>query len=190
MTDMGIEYPDDIVGPKYEKSIIFGGGYYLRKRPWHNQFAYCSDSGHWVETIKYDENMQVTQRNLLFDLLPEYSVNGGKARKSDSCLSGLSLTVSENLVYVGDDNLTMGDYRKSDSAPMEKNGYPAGFSKTVYVFDWDGNAIARYELDKAVIYCSVDKNDEYLYAFAFNEETYESDLVRFRLPALGTGGAQ
>jgi hypothetical protein len=179
MTEMGIEYPDDVSAPASEKALIAYGGQ-VSKRPRHDQFVYSSESGHYVAIYTYDENMQVSEEKIVFSELPKYSVAGEKIRRTDENVIGLSLSVSENYIYLNDTNLTLGDYRFG--SPMEKNGYPGGYAKTIYVCDWEGNPVCRYELDRAVVYCTIDQNDEHLYAFAFDEQTYESNIVRFKLP--------
>jgi len=179
-TDLDIEYPDDVAASDWDKALTYGG--HLRKRPYHNQFVYSSGNGHYVTAYKYDADMRVTDSRVIFNELPKYSVSGGETSILDACLDGLSATVSEKRIYLTDKNATMGDIRSQSS--MERNGYPGGYATTVYACTWEGDDVAKYELDRAVVYCSVDENDEYLYAFAFNEETLESDLVRFRLPAV------
>lgn len=181
MTVLDVEYPDDVAVEAWEKTAYAYGGS-ISVRSGHNQFAYSSDNGHYVAVYTYNRNGQIAKEVVIFDILPEYTVTGGKVRKEDACLDGLSLSVSKNYIYLNDKNLTLGDLR-SETA-MAKNGYPAGYTKTIYVSDWEGNAVVKYELDRAVAYCSIDKNDEYLYAFSLNEETLEPDLVRFKLPEL------
>lgn len=181
MTKLEIEYPDDVVVPAEEKAMVAYGGQ-AAKRPWHNQFVYSSGTGHYVVIYKYDENNHVNEEKIVFNELPKYSVVNNKARRSDENLDGLVIAVSENYIYLSDTNLTLGDYRSAGE--MNKNGYPGGYSKTIYVCNWNGEPVTKYELDRAAVYCSVDKNDEYLYAFSFDEKTYESDIVRFKLPEL------
>lgn len=177
-TDLDIEYPDDVAVMDGEKAYVYRG--HPHKRPHHDQFVYSSGNGHYVVVYKYGTDMQVIESRVLFDELPKYSVSGGKASILDASRDGLSVTVSEGYIYLSDNNATMGDARSGSG--IGKNGYPPWYVKTVYACDWDGDDVAKYELDRAVVHCSVDKNDEYLYAFAFNQETLESDLVRFRLP--------
>jgi hypothetical protein len=181
LTELNTEYPDDIVAPAWEKAASVYGGQ-VAKRVWHNQFAYSSDNGHYVAVYTYDDSGQIVKETVLFNELPEYFVSGNKVSKTDDCIDGLSLAVSENYIYLGDKNLTIYDYRSRSA--MRKNGYPAGYSKTIYVCGWDGKYIAKYELDRAAVYFSVNYNDEHLYAFSFNSDTFESEIVRFKLPII------
>jgi hypothetical protein len=185
LTPLDVEYPEDTVVPEpWEKIGRAYGGITPISRPWHKeQFAYSLQHGHYVAIYTLDGNLKVVDKKVVFDELPDYSVDiTGNIRVSGKVKTGLSMSVSENYIYLCDTNITLENYRST--VAQEKNGYPSGYSKTIYVCDWEGNPVVKYELDRAVAYCSTDKNDEYLYAFAFDAETLESEIVRFRLPDL------
>lgn len=177
--DIDVVVPDDIDAPLWEKlASIYQGR--MRKRPGHSQFAYSSQQGHIVKVFELTDK-QVRNQFDIFDELPKYYYDGNRIRREDKNKRGFSLEVTEKFIYIGDRKLT--DAVTADEA-RRINGYPSGYIKTIYVSDWEGNPVIKYELDRAVAYCSIDQNDEYLYAFAYNAETLVPDLVRFKLPKI------
>ena len=187
LVPLDVEYPDDGSMPAarlYEKTMYAYGGIQLNSRPWHKErIAYTLGRGHYVAICTSDDNFKVTGKKVVFNEPPEWYIDeNGEVRGYGSTKVGLHMSVSENYIYLCDSDMTLEDYASTET--QKKKGYPVGYGKTVYVCDWEGNPVAKYELDRAVIRLSPDKNDEYIYAFAFNAETLESDIVRFRLPVL------
>ena len=48
----------------------------------------------------------------------------------------------------------------------------------IYVFDWNGNAVKKYELNIPVTLISVDDEDKVLYAFS---NMPDPELIKFKL---------
>ncbi len=54
-------------------------------------------------------------------------------------------------------------------------------SSEIFVFDWSGGFIHRYEVDKYIKNIYIDENGEYLYGVYHNNRDYYPELYRFRL---------
>ena len=58
--------------------------------------------------------------------------------------------------------------------------YDALQSNKIYVFDWEGNPIKRFELDKEVRSIAIDEKNNILYAGAIDKEG-ELSLIKYNL---------
>ena len=61
---------------------------------------------------------------------------------------------------------------------MSHNGLETLAGTIIYVFDWNGEAIKKYELNVPVTLISVDNKDEMLYAFS---NMPDPELIRFKI---------
>lgn len=73
------------------------------------------------------------------------------------------------------------DYSDREKS-IKRNGYSPGYVKEVYLCDWNGNPVHKYLLDRPVCYIQPDTDDEWLYAFYLHPESFEPEMVRFKLP--------
>lgn len=61
---------------------------------------------------------------------------------------------------------------------FKENGLETLAGTIIYVFDWNGEAIKKYELNVPVTLISVDNKDEMLYAFS---NMPDPELIRFKI---------
>jgi hypothetical protein len=84
--------------------------------------------------------------------------------ESDNKYGCLSTSVSDEFIYILFSGKT-----------MKEN---AMYSKTVLVYDWEGNPIKVLELDQELNLISVSQNDDYLVGYA---DDGQANLYKYRL---------
>lgn len=150
------------------------------KRPNHNQFVYCFQKGYYAEIFELDDNHSVIYQNVVFDEYPTFTERNGKAFCDMTVPVGFRICVSEKHIYFSDPNIKLEEARDA----QEKNGYLAGYVKNIYVSDWKGEPIVKYITDIPISKCRIDKDEKYIYASTYDQETFVEAIVRFALPDL------
>jgi hypothetical protein len=117
----------------------------LKKRP-HSEGDYLYYSniyGNYAEIIHIDHTMQITQRKAFLNAYPKYQVaeDGLNPIAQEGDLGGLDAFVTAERIYV---------MPFFSSPKPKKEGYPRGYNDEVFIFDWKGNFIKSYQLDKPV----------------------------------------
>jgi hypothetical protein len=139
------------------KSMVYQGNFVLQPNGKH--FAFATHSCGVLEIFKsIDETIQKIKNHHFYN--PVYNVKSEKemsaplnAKKNKSGFSDLSAT--KKYLYVLFSGRTFMEYRKKYQ-----------YGKHVLVFDWKGNPIKHYKLDKAVRCISVADNNKTMYAYA------------------------
>lgn len=177
VSSLGVRYPDS--GNEvtcYNKSQIYSGD--LRKRPSARQFVYSCSNSKFVEIFTLGDST-VSNRIRLFDRLPICTQRtDGTYKIVDHHESGYQLSVTDAFIYCADPKIDYSDRERS----IKRNGYSPGYVKEVYLCDWNGNPVHKYLLDRPVCYIQPDTDDEWLYAFYLNPESFEPEMVKFKLP--------
>jgi hypothetical protein len=172
LMNLPIKYPDTSPPlPPLERS----GFIYrlcLAKRHGKRQFVYSYSNGHFVRIFELDGN-NVRNVKTIFEETPGYTLHGDKVARAGTTKFGLRASTSANHIYIIDPKIVAG--RRNED--IKRNGFPDGYSKEIYVCDWEGNPEVKYVLDRPVTYCAVDQAEQYIYA-----ATVEDEIVRFRLP--------
>lgn len=171
---LGIPYPDDgqEAGGIAKASAYVG---MLAKHPTEPKFLYASrNSGKYVFTFTVDTATHtVTDRRVLLNEYPVYEVraDGLNVVPQPESPCPARCTVSEDyifMLYIG------GTFRKPESGGI--------YSDIVRVYDWDGNPVRSFRLDKPVYMLHADAAARYLYGHTTDRASYEPLLLRFPLP--------
>lgn len=171
---LGVPFPDD--GQKaggIAKAVIYTG--MLARHPTEQKFLYASrNSGKYVFLFTVDTvSHTVTDRLVLLDEYPEYQVSadGINAVPNPNSPLPTRCTVSKEyifMLYIG------GTYEQPQTGGM--------YSDIVRVYDWEGNPVRSFRLDKPISGLHTDAEGGYLYGLTADKETREPKLLRFQLP--------
>lgn len=89
--------------------------------------------------------------------------------KGTSYRGYLAYTTTEKHIYLVYEGTNGTPYRTTDLQPVE-----------VFKFDWDGNLLSTYKLDKYIYTISVDSHEEFLYGTSCN--SYEGEVTFIKYP--------
>lgn len=81
----------------------------------------------------------------------------------------LAYTTTDKHIYLVYEGTNGTPYQTMDLPPVE-----------VFKFDWEGNLLSTYQLDKYIYTISVDSSEKYLYGTSCN--SYEGEIVFIRYP--------
>lgn len=184
MTDGKIEklnsYPEDgckVSDPELKIHAYMGT---LLKCPGKNRFVYCSDVNRYLQIFDYIDH---TYRPVAapYQLYPRYTMAADGMnifRDGDALAGNLSMRVTSKYIYLLMNDLTCTDRRK-----LNQQGSTDGlYASSVYVFDWEGKPVCRYDLDVPVHNILVDANDHYLYGVTDRLSEDDVTVLRFALP--------
>jgi hypothetical protein len=177
-----ISFPDD----KSNNDDIIKHGVYasdggLLNRPSKNQFFYHCGKGWYAEIITINDDASHDRKVLATDY-PLYGAakDGLNPAFDYNTQMGINVAaVSENRIYfmIQPETLREFLYEKRDN-----KGYPSYYDDIVYIFDWEGNFINKYQLDRPVLLFKVDKHDTFILAATQNIKDGEIEYVKFLLP--------
>lgn len=149
--------PDKSNVPRPTKSMVYQGNYALQ--PHGKYFAFAAGSCGVIEIFESkDETVEKIKNHHFYN--PDYHVTSEKemrapinAKKNRNGF--VDLCATQKYLYALFSGRTFWEYRKKFA-----------YGKDVLVFDWKGNPIMHYKLDKAVRCIGVDKTNSLLYAYA------------------------
>lgn len=118
--------------------------------------------------------------NHIYNNPPEYALDkdGFNAHPKNSNKLGFNcIALTEKYIYIKLNDYTLNDIDSEDI----NNGYPLSFSKQIYVFDWEGNPIKKYNFDKYIYKFVVDSNDMYLLTQTIDLTDSNCSLIKYEL---------
>jgi hypothetical protein len=175
--NINISYPQDDAKVKalIKNSVYINGG--ILKRINKKQLLYYCNMGHYAEIITMDDENEVIKRTVLAADYPRYEIaaDGINETYNMECYTGINAAVTENRIY-----LMLTPYRKKEIfEKSDYKGYPIFYCDELYVFDWDGNFIQAFQLNKPVARFVVNKDDSYFIASTINIEDGEIEIEKF-----------
>ena len=99
--------------------------------------------------------------------------------KNSNKLGFIDTAVTENYIYLVKYNITLSDL--GIDVDDKNNGYPLWFTTQIHVFDWEGNPIKKYNLDKYFTSLAVDSKDQYIYVQTMDPTDGNCSLVKYEL---------
>lgn len=168
-----MEYPYKDGDEKQIANRLRGMAYQgiIRLNPFMDKFVYAVNTSEIIHFYKIN--------NTDISLIKKYEMNypiyktqvEGDMRAAPISSSNnstfISLCISPKYVY--------GLYSGKN---FKENGLETLAGTIIYVFDWNGEAIKKYELNVPVTLISVDNKDEMLYAFS---NMPDPELIRFKI---------
>jgi hypothetical protein len=179
VTALNLPYPQDgsLIDDPYEKMLAYGGT--ILKKPFSNRFVYVAQINRYMEIFDI-ENQRAIRVATPYKEYPKYGDDGTGYRTSDDAFLGAKLAVTERYIYVMMNDVTYLDMRKQ----TREGKVDWWYSDRVFVFDWDGNPIVKYNLDQPVYSMVVSQDGRYLYGATDRyqlDEREQTTLLRFGL---------
>jgi len=173
ITELYVDFPEDgIVSKSLTKRLVYNNGNIL-KRPFIDYYLlYYCEEGQYAEIISLDDQMNVKNRKPIVNNYPIYEIrsDGINLKYIRKEFNGLKSYVTDKYIYL---------LPFSYSTKNNYKGYPNGYSDFLYVYDWDGNFIQSYKLDKPIATFVVDESNSFIIAITTNNETGEFFFVKF-----------
>ena len=176
ITELNVKFPEDGIDSKpLTKRLVYNNGSISKRQFTGNYFLYHCEEGEYAEIISLDSQMNVKSRKAIVNNYPIYEIlpDGINLRYIRKEFNGLKSYVTDKYVYL-----------LPFSYPRENNykGYPKGYSDILYVYDWEGNFIQSYELDKPIATFVVNDSDSFIIAITMDNETGEFCFEKFLFP--------
>lgn len=135
----------------------------LLKHPSLDKLLYACRSGRYMHIIEIQDK-KIKRVIPLFSQEPSYEMNSKYKRLKEDSYRGIIAKATENFVY----GLIIPYTKKEAKANESYKSLPNYFSDQLYVFDWDGNLIRKYLLDRPVCSFDVDETKGVLYATSYD----------------------
>ncbi|MDR0989278.1 MAG: TolB-like 6-bladed beta-propeller domain-containing protein [Prevotellaceae bacterium] len=169
-------YPNDQVEARpITKALVYNSGGGIMKRPGAtNEYLYFNHQfGNYAEIIELGDSM-LLKRNAFLKGYPKYKEEDTSDKED---LRGLGAYVTNKWIYI------LPKYSNNQIDTPKKEGYPTSFNDEIFLFDWKGNFVTSYQLDRPVVrYFAIDEKRNCMYAKTIHPESDEEFLVRFQLP--------
>ncbi len=181
-------YPDDCFnGPILTKQWLYNSGARLKKHPTNDWYAYTCDEGLYLEIFKIIDN-RIVERKVLLDQYPQYHVDQDGVTPTgfpDDQLMGMQIDVTKNAIYVTFSDMTHHDFRAIASGinveKLAKPGMKSGMDNHLYIFDWEGNLLQKYELSHPVGNIASSESDKEIFGITETEDQ-DYQVVRYIIP--------
>lgn len=158
---INIQYPEDKNdSPLLIKRSVYREGELLR-RPSGNQFLYCcSNWGNYTEIITMDKRNKAVSRKIIAKDYPLYTTepDGLNGKSLNNTLMGITASVTEKYIYLLPNLLT----KKEFLDKTIKRDYPPEYCNILYQFNWNGDFVHSYKLDKSIKNFIVHSSDKYI----------------------------
>lgn len=160
-----------------QKSMMCVGKIY--KHPSKDKILNTYQGGTYACILDID-NQNIKQVRHIYNSIPQYvpDKDGANSHPKKSNKLGFSgIAVTEKHIYLKKYDFALEDITKEDV----NNGYPLWFDNKIYVFDWEGNPVRKYNLDKYVSSFVVDDDDKFIYAQTINPANGMCTLIKYKL---------
>lgn len=138
----------------------------LLKRPNSNKLLYTCKIGRYAVILNHN-GQNLDNQTELFSIYPSFKSNSNyKLIKENDCLRGIISQVTEDFIYC----LVIPYTRQEALETKEYKGMPNYFSDELVIFNWNGEKVAAYCLDKPICHFGVDINNKYIYGSTFDGE--------------------
>lgn len=170
-------YPEtDPKASNAQKSIMHVGQ--IRKHPSKDRILNTLQEGSYACIMDVEgKNIKVVKH--IFNELPQFDPDqdGANIHPKDNKRGFAHIAVTEKYIY-----MKISDFRFSDRKKENINdGYPLWFDNKIYVFDWEGNPVRKYNLDKYVSSFVVDSNDKFIYAQTMDLADGTCTIIKYEL---------
>lgn len=159
VVDTDLLFPEDKCDaePIVKRQVYNNGG--IKKRTGRDQYLYYCLTGNYAEILSFDKTHKATRKVIVNDL-PIYTTSndGMNPQGADDNLRGLKAYTTDNYIYIMPYPLRNKDF-------IDKNdykGYPTYYNNELYVFNWEGDFVKSYTLDKLIANFVVPEDDSYV----------------------------
>lgn len=171
------DFPSDGINVKpITKRFVYNYGRLL-KHPFSNRFLYyCTNWGNYAEIVTFENKELVSSREIVANYpLYKVSPNGIESESEMQTLMGMESYVTDEYIYLLPNLRTKEEYIKENHERI----YPSNHSNVIYTFDWEGNHVRTYRLDKSIREFVVSPNNSYLLASSLDPQSGDIVFLRF-----------
>ncbi|MBE8722331.1 hypothetical protein C4F40_16520 [Sphingobacterium sp. Ka21] len=179
---LDMDYPKDgIKAEAIVKRGVYNYGGILMHPSTNKLVYYCTNWGNYAEIID-NKNFKFSTFQVMTADYPIYKVakDGMNMESENNTLMGMRAQSSEQYIYLLPNFHNKEAYLKDDPNRI----YPTDHLDKVYVYDWEGNSVKAYKLDKPVTEFVVDPGDTYLLGSSVDTESGDIVFVRFDLTTI------
>ncbi len=147
----------------------------ILKHPSQDKLLYACRSGRYMHILEMKDK-SIERIIPLFSQEPSYEMSSKYKKLKEDSYRGIIAKVTEDFVY----GLVIPYTKKEAKTNKLYKSLPNYFSDQLYVFDWDGNLIKKYLLDRPVCSFEVDEAKGALYATSYDSSN-EPIVIQYRL---------
>lgn len=155
------------------KSSIYQGQ--IKVKPDNSKFVYFSMLNHFeiiaIDTINHILDNIYTR---IPANLPKYSIyidgQSGTLQRNTPFYFGYAITTDKYIFVLN----------KEGKSYLE-DGFNKDYSNLLEIYDWNGNLLNSYRLDKQILSMALSSSGKYLYAVSKNEETFVPQIISFKI---------
>ena len=140
-----------------------------------DRFLYVCGAGRYAFTFTLEDGMLKVDRTLL-DKYPEYK------GMDDDINYLVKRNVPQLTAAVSDDRIYLLEIAFDQDGNPASDSHTPMFGNIVHCYDFSGNPLTDYILDRPGYSILVDKEDNNMYLYSINDETLDMDIVRYPLP--------
>ncbi|MDH6313867.1 hypothetical protein M2137_002658 [Parabacteroides sp. PFB2-10] len=164
--DTNASFPEDnCYAEIITKRVIYNNGG-IRSRGIGNQYLYYGWSGNYAEIFSFKNVHEVSRKSVVNDFTIYTTSDDGMNPKGDiENLRGLKAYTTNKYIYLMPYPLRNKDF-------IDKNdykGYPNFYNEDIFVFDWEGNFVKSYTLDKLINTFVISEDDSSLFGITADE---------------------
>lgn len=164
---------------KYNGSIISKQALYMNASKIFasgSKIVYACSEGRYVSILDFSSGTPAEK--LIYGEFPVYKAapDGMNAIRSPKSRRGVYAFATDSLIYISPLEYMIEDGRY---VPANYKGYPPYYNDRIEVYDWDGDCIATYILDRPFYNFYVRDDDKSLYALTVDRETMYSEIYRY-----------
>lgn len=175
--DTNLSFPEDKCDaePIIKRQIYNNGG--IKKRTTGNQYLYYCLTGNYAEILSFDKTNKATRKVIVNDL-PIYmtSDDGINPIGTNDNLRGLKAYTTDNYIYIMPYPLRNKDFIGKN----DYKGYPTYYNNKLYVFNWNGDFVKSYTLDKLISTFVVPEDNSYILGTTIDSNN-EYRIIKFIL---------
>lgn len=174
--NLDISYPlDNNEAGDGIKRFVYNNGDIL-KRPQKNEYVYYCSMGNYVEILDISDIYNI-KRRVIVDDYPIYEGSGLNPQYDNESYTGVKTYVTQNYIYVIPE-----PYQKKEYLSMlNYKGYPNSYGDQLYIFNWEGDFVHLYELDRPISTFAVVEDDSSLYGATESLKDGEIYIVKYSL---------
>ena len=147
-----------------------------------SKIVYACSEGRYVSILDFSSD--TPGEKLIYDEFPVYKAapDGMNAIRSPKSRRGVYAFATDSLIYISHLENMIEDGRY---VPDNYKGYPPYYNDRIEVYDWGGDCIATYILDRPFYNFYVRDDDKSLYTLTIDRETMYSEIYRYCIGGAG-----
>ena len=175
ITPVNLTFEDNYGQEDLVKKIVYTNNANIFLNEKEGKLAYTCGEGRLFDIYKYNSGA-LYDRNRVLDILPRYKAEEHGGRKDlillDKTNRGVRPSFTEEYICVA--------YNQSDEHETFK-GFPGFYIDQIDVFDWNGQMVARFMMDKPFSTYQMSKDNRFIYTLSMDLDTGETEIRKYSI---------